>query len=101
MVPRSDEKEFLGWARTTWFCISSASALLTGSRCFEENMYLPYSSNKELATLELGEESIYGLMDGLYGRRPVKNTRVARGVRGGIEHAGDALADLGGRAMLS
>ena len=39
-------------------------------------MYLPYSSNKELATIDLGEGSIYRLMDRLYGRCPVKNARV-------------------------
>ena len=76
VVPRSDEKEFFGLGEDDLVLHIQRIRTADGQPVFEENMYLPYSSNKELATLELGEESIYGLMDGLYGRRPVKNARV-------------------------
>lgn len=76
VVPRSDEKEFFELDEDDLVLHIQRVRTADGQPVFEENMYLPYSSNKELATLELGEESIYGLMDGLYGRRPVKNARV-------------------------
>lgn len=76
VVPRPDEKEFFELGDDDLVLHIQRVRTADGQPVFEENMYLPYSSNKELATLELGGESIYGLMGGLYGRRPVKNARV-------------------------
>ncbi len=76
VVPRPDEMEFFGLGEDDLVLHIQRVRTADGQPIFEENMYLPYSSNKELATIDLGEGSIYRLMDRLYGRCPVKNARV-------------------------
>lgn len=76
VLPKPDESVFFGLSEGELVLHIKRVRTASDIPIFEENMYLPYSQNKELAIVQLESESIYQLMNELYGRRPVKNSRV-------------------------
>lgn len=76
VVARSDEREFFGLEKGGLVLHIQRLRTADEQPIFEENMIVPYEENKELASVDLSGESIYQLMDRLYGRRPVTNSRV-------------------------
>lgn len=76
VVARQDEREFFGLDEGDLVLHVQRLRTADEQPIFEENMCLPYAENKELATCDLQGNSLYELLDDLYGRKPVQNQKV-------------------------
>lgn len=75
-VARRDEYEFFGLDKSGLILHVQRLRTADDLPVFEENMYMPLVGNEELASCELQGNSLYELIEELYGKKPVKNSKI-------------------------
>lgn len=76
VVARRDEYEFFGLDKSGLILHVQRLRTADDLPVFEENMYMPLVGNEELASCELQGNSLYELIEELYGKKPVKNSKI-------------------------
>ncbi len=94
VTPRPDEIDFFKLGKDELVLHVRRLRLADGQPIFEENDFFPYAENKELATLDFTDRSVFQVMEELYGRKPERNARVT------VE-AISASADRASRLQMS